>query len=83
MTTNERSKSGLTLLDVLLLCGGAGLAAIILRILTGDPKSTLATILFYLASAGFGVLCWCVVFLWLVPLCERRRLSRKNTKRIK
>jgi hypothetical protein len=65
-------KAGLTLLDLLVVISGILPALWVSSYFHG----TWRTAMLYILTFVFGIGFWCLLFLWLVPLIDRRRKDR-------
>jgi len=78
MNSLRHGEAGLTLIDLLVACGGAMIAALVLTLMWG-ANGRFAGIVILTASVVFGILLWCAIFLWLLPSLARRRRPRDTT----
>lgn len=67
-----RRTTGYTLIDLLVVMSSV-LPAFFVRAYFGEQWRTP---MLYVLSFAFGIGFWCVLFLWLLPVIERRRRGR-------
>ncbi|NOT60814.1 MAG: hypothetical protein HOP19_11395 [Acidobacteria bacterium] len=72
---NRRYEAGWTLLDLLVIVIPTALMAAFIAGIAPKPWGKVAA---WLIAPIFGVGCWCLLFLWLLPSLERRGILKTN-----
>ena len=73
---DNRTKSGYTMVDVVVVLAGIVPALWVSRYFHGGWR----TAILYASTFLFGIGFWCFLFLWLLPLIHRRRHDRRESE---
>jgi hypothetical protein len=68
----KRTRAGLTVLDMIVVCSGALPALWLGSYFHGGWRTAVQ----YGGAFVFGIAFWCILFLWLLPLLERRGIIK-------
>ena len=71
---HNRSEAGVTLIDLLVVISGAAPGILISLYFPVAWRP----VMYWVLSPVFGIGFWCLLFLWWLPLIERRRKSQPH-----
>jgi hypothetical protein len=66
---SRRSSAGYTVFDIMVLVAGFGVGGWV----SGYFEGTTQAWVFWISSFASGIILWCFIFLWLLPLLARHR----------